>query len=155
MVLTVLGVLLLAVLTASVSLGQVPDGAPPEGSPTDQPPAGAGVPDPLDLDKHPKMEGVVAATAATALTSGDAAALDLARSRGLTVVGTDVRVVVESVDPDPTAARNAVLAAGGTVEGEYANLIQALLAPSALLQVANDPAVAYIRAPVQGYPAGR
>jgi hypothetical protein len=157
----------LVVGLAGVSLGQVPDGAPPpppaqapsgavpDGAPAGDQPAGAGVTDPASLDKHPKMEGVLAATARTASIVGADAALDLAQSRGVAVVGSAVRVIVESVDPDPSAARAVVLAAGGVIEGEYANAIQALLPPSALEQVANDPAVLYVRSPARGVPNTR
>jgi hypothetical protein len=155
----------LLVGVTGVSLGQVPDGPPssgrvPEGSvpdggpPPDQPPDPSAI-DLTNLDKHPKMEGVIAATARTAPLQGDGAALDLARSRGVTVVGTAVRVVVESVDPDPSAAHAVVVAAGGVVEAEYADAIQTLLPPSALEQVATDPTVRYIRAPAVGVPNTR
>src|SRR6266536_1379855 len=112
------GLVVLAALVvglAGVSLGQVPDGAPPpgqvpegtvpDGAPAGDQPLGVGVPDAANLDKHPKMEGVLAATARTAPMQGDGAALDLARARGVAVVGSAVRVIVESVDPDPSAAR--------------------------------------------------
>jgi hypothetical protein len=148
----VAGLAMLIALTASVSLGQVPDGVVPDGAPPADQTSEGGVPDLTNLDKHPKMDGVVAATARTATLAGDDAALDLAQARGLSTVGSDVRVVVESADPDLSAAREVVLAAGGTVEAEYADLIQALLAPSMLEQVANDPAVRYVRAPASAVP---
>jgi hypothetical protein len=161
----VAGLVMLATLTvglAGVTLGQasdesptpgrVPEGSVPDGGPPGDAPADPGVVDATNLDKHPKMDGVIAATARTAHFESDAAALDLARSRGVTVVGTTVRVIVESVDPDPSAAHAVVVAAGGIVEAEYADAIQALLAPSALEQVANDPTVRYIQAPARGVP---
>jgi hypothetical protein len=164
------GLVVLATLVvglAGVGLGQVPDGVPapgqipgvttpggsvPDGAPARDQPPGVDVTDPANLDKHPKMEGILAATARTVPLQGDDAALDLARASGVAVVGSAVRVIVESVDPDPSAARAVVLAAGGVVEGEYANAIQALLPPSALEQVANDPAVQYVRTPARGVP---
>jgi hypothetical protein len=146
------GLAVLAVVSVGISFGQVPEGSVPDGASPPGQGTGASVVDPADLDKHPKMAGSIAATARTAPLSGEDAALDLARARGLTVVGTTVRVVVESADPDLSATRGAIVAAGGTVEGEYADIIQALLAPSMLEQVANDPAVRYIRAPASGVP---
>lgn len=125
-----------------------PSPAPPEEA---MPPQQA--PDPAAPEgKHPKMESQLAETASAARTAGDAAALAVAEARGLAVVNGAVRVVIESATPDRSAARAAVVAAGGIVEAEYADLIQALLPPSALETVAASPDVRYVRAPARAVP---
>jgi hypothetical protein len=102
--------------------------------------------------KHLKLDGVLAAAAITAASAGDDAALAAAGSVGAPVAGSALRVVVESTSMDLTAARTAILAAGGTIEAEYADTIQALLLPSALEAVASSSDVRYVRLPAVGVP---
>lgn len=131
-----------------------PDGAP-AGTPVLTDESG-----PVQVPARPtgqrlKMDGALGLVAETAATSGDAAALAVAESRGLTVVGGAVRVVVESVSMDLTNAEAAISAAGGTVEAAYADAIQALLPPSGLDQVAASPDVRMVRAPARFEPNSR
>jgi subtilisin family serine protease len=71
-----------------------------------------------------------------------------ARGLGLDVVAGRVRVVIEARS-GVGAARDAATAAGGEVEGTYANLVQALVPPASLAALSRSPAVAYLRAPHQ------
>ncbi|MGE3273217.1 MAG: hypothetical protein AB7P40_31080 [Chloroflexota bacterium] len=104
-----------------------------------------------DVDAE-KLIGPLAEIASVARVSGDEAALDTARLNGLTSSGGSVRVLVESASADLTAARAAIVAAGGTIEGEYADTIQALVPPSGLEQVATNPDVRLVRAPAARTP---
>jgi len=61
-------------------------------------------------------------------------------------------VLVETDNPDLTLAKAAIVAAGGVVEGEYADTIQALMPPSGLDALAASPDVRYVRAPARGMP---
>ena len=97
--------------------------------------------------RREKLDGTLAAIADTAATAGDESALAVAQSRALAVSGGMVRVLVESASPDLTAARAAIVAAGGTVEAEYADTIQALVPPAGLDALAASPDVRYVRAP--------
>ena len=72
--------------------------------------------------------------------------LSVARAKGLSVVAGRVRVVVE-VRTSPGVVRSAVLGAGGKIEASHANLVQVLVAPSALDRLSRMPAVRYVRAP--------
>jgi subtilisin family serine protease len=104
------------------------------------------------IQKHAKMDASMAEIARTAGGRGVGNPLDTARTRGIAVVqGALVRVVVESAG-DPRAAVSAVRAAGGQVEAEYADLVQALVAPSSLERLATDAAVNYVRAPARPHP---
>ena len=97
--------------------------------------------------KHQKMD---ASTAQVAAAAGGRIAqnpIDVARARDVTVVDDAlIRVIVESAG-DPAQAVAAVRAVGGTVEAEYRDLVQALVAPNMLERLAADPAVAYVREP--------
>src|SRR5207248_6450492 len=48
--------------------------------------------------------------------------------------------------------RGAIQSAGGDVEGEYGNLVQASVPVGALDQLASDPSVRYVRRPIHGVP---
>ena len=97
--------------------------------------------------RREKLDGALAAIADSAVASGDEAALAAAQAGGLTTSGGAIRVLVESANPDLTAAKAAIVAAGGTVEAEYADTIQALMPPSGLDALAASPDVRYVRAP--------
>jgi hypothetical protein len=118
---------------------------PPDGGP-------GGSRGPSRDEQHPKMDAHVASSAAAARRTGDAAGVRVARERGLDAADAMIQVVVESAAADPTAARAVVVANGGIVEAEYASLIQARLAPSALDPVAADPSVRYVRVPRRPQP---
>ncbi|MGE3271191.1 MAG: S8 family serine peptidase [Chloroflexota bacterium] len=102
--------------------------------------------------KHERMDGTTALIAAASSGRTGQQPLDVARSRSVTVVDNRmVQVVVESAGPRAEAIA-AVRAVGGAVEAEYRNLVQALVAPSALEVLANRPAVAYVRQPARPHP---
>ena len=75
--------------------------------------------------RREKLDGTLAAIADSAVIAGDEAALAAAQAGGLTTSGGAIRVLVESTSLDLTAAKAAIIAAGGTVEAEYADTIQA------------------------------
>jgi hypothetical protein len=126
--------------------GSVPPVATPVRTDESAPPA-FGAPQFKPTVKHDKLDGALAAIADTTAASGEAVALAAAEDSGLAVSGGNVRVIVESASPDLSAARAAILAAGGTVEGEYADTIQALIPLSGLDALAASPDVRYVRAP--------
>jgi hypothetical protein len=91
-------------------------------------------------------------------SAGPAAAVQEARERALPISGPpgneQVRIYVESArGADRAGAVAAVRAAGGRVEAEYADLVQALVPISALDGLANSPEVRYVRPPDIGVPA--
>ncbi|MCC7368895.1 MAG: hypothetical protein IT306_10760 [Chloroflexi bacterium] len=145
------GTLLIVVLVlggVAVADGDLP--APP---PAEQPEATPGSADERSpatgapAPRREKLDGALAAIAETALTAGDDAALAAAQAAGLAISGGQIRVLVECVSLDLANAHAAILAAGGVVEGEYADTIQAMLLPSALDVVAGSPDVRFVRAP--------
>jgi subtilisin family serine protease len=60
---------------------------------------------------------------------------------------TRVRVEIEARTGRDRAVKRLVIRHEGTVEGAYRSLIQALVRPSTLLRIANDPAVRFVREP--------
>jgi hypothetical protein len=164
-----LGTLVLAAVVVLGVLGRIAlaDGpappslpTPPEPSPNEQIPGRADESSPPALTVPPltppaqplKMDGLLANVAAVAATSGDEAALATAQAGGLVVSGSMVRVLVETDNPDLSPAKSAIVAAGGTVEGEYADTIQALMPPAGLDVLAASPDVRYIRTPARPMP---
>jgi uncharacterized repeat protein (TIGR01451 family) len=101
-------------------------------------------------DRHPKLESQLVGIGRTSRTVSVSSALDQSRGASISVVGSQVRVIVEAAGGSNAGAKAAVQANGGTVEAEYANLVQALLPPANLEAVANDPRVAYVRTPAIG-----
>lgn len=99
--------------------------------------------------RHPKLESRLVAASRTVRSGALPApiALDQVRASGVSVVGSQVRAIVEAMPGALGGARAAVRTAGGTVEAEYANLLQVLVPPANLEVLANDPAVAYVRTP--------
>src|SRR3712207_5096393 len=77
----------------------------------------------------------------------DRAALAEAREARLLVVGERVQVVVEARGASAGAIA-AVARVGGTVDGAYANLVQARVLPAEVDALAADPGVAYVREPL-------
>jgi hypothetical protein len=78
--------------------------------------------------KNPKMDGSLSLLTSAAAGRIGPSALEVARSRDLSVTGSgQVRVMVESAGPRSRAVA-AVQAVGGTVEAEYQDLVQALVA---------------------------
>lgn len=111
-----------------------------------RPSGGTSAPE-IRAQKHAKMDGNTALVARAGGGRVSQNPIDVARARSLTVVDDAlIRVVVESAGPRDRAVA-AVRAAGGTVEAEYEDLVQALVAPAMLEALAADPAVAYVRQP--------
>ena len=102
--------------------------------------------------RHPKLDSQLAAVIQSDSDRGPETALAEARGRGLDVVDNRIRVVIESVPGSGAGARAAASAAGGEVEAEYANLIQAVLPIQALERVAGDADVRYVRPPFHAEP---
>ena len=99
---------------------------------------------------NPKLDHQLAVLARAQSTRRARAAM--AEAHGLDMVDGNVRVVVEAGEADLRATRAAVAAAGGKVEAEYADLIQALVPVSTLEALAADPAVHYVRPPFSSTP---
>ena len=97
--------------------------------------------------KHTRIDSSLAQTIRASQAGGRAQAIDAARAGGLAVSNEMVRAIVETNSGGQSGARTAIVRAGGRVEAEYATLIQALLPPAGIEQVANDPAVRYVRRP--------
>ncbi len=102
--------------------------------------------------KHPKIDSQLMGVALAFAQRGESAALDEARKRRLIVIRSKVRVVVESAGRDRSGALAAIRAAGGDVELESGNAIRALLPPSAIQRVGEDPAVRLLRLPARPVP---
>ena len=91
------------------------------------------------------------AQVAAAARTGAPAALGVARTQGLAVTGSDVRVVVEPAN-GVRAAQDAVAAAGGRVEATAGGLVQALVPPAALASLGGAAAIAGVRPPEMPLP---
>ena len=101
----------------------------------------------IRAQKHAKMDSHTALIASAGGGRISQNPIDVARTRSMAVVDDAlVRVVIESAGPRDQAVA-AVHAAGGRVEAEYRELVQALVAPATLEQLAANPAVAYVRQP--------
>ena len=103
-------------------------------------------------NKHPTIDSQLVAVARAFREGGEEAALAEARRRSLTVVDSRVRMMVETRDPDRAGARAAVVTAGGSVEEEVGNLVQALVPPSGIERLGNDAAVRFLRPPFRPIP---
>jgi hypothetical protein len=79
------------------------------------------------------------------------ASIATARAQGLDVAGNEVRVIVEP-SAGTAAAESAVAAAGGRVEAAADGLVQALVPPAALAQLAGAAGVADVRPPARPVP---
>ncbi|MCC7371368.1 MAG: S8 family serine peptidase [Chloroflexi bacterium] len=100
-----------------------------------------------EASKHQRIDSALTQTIRASQAGGRAQALESARVRGIAVRDGRVRVVVETAAGRPRAAKAAISGVGGKVEAEYATLLQALLPPSGIEQVAAEPAVRYVRTP--------
>jgi subtilase family protein/PASTA domain-containing protein len=97
--------------------------------------------------KRAKLAPQLAAVALAADEGDDRGALVEARGARLSVVGERVQVVVEARGTRAGAIA-AVARVGGTVDGAYANLVQARVLPAEIDALAADPGVAYVREPL-------
>ena len=102
--------------------------------------------------KHDKLSGELALLSRAANVGGPDAAIATAQSRSVDMHGDQVQVVVQSDGSDRSGARDAVKGAGGTIQGEYEDLVQALVPVTALEKIANDPDVSYVSRPMHGVP---
>ena len=87
---------------------------------------------PRPTDKHPKLDSQLAALSRTLQQRGVGAALDEARQRRLGTKDVRVRVVIEAAPNARAAVAAGAASLGGTIEAEYANLVQALVPIQAL-----------------------
>ncbi len=116
--------------------------------------AGAATAGDLDVEKpgakDAKLESLLSELAARAEARGNAAAVDYARKHSrIHIQAGKVRVVVEASRSGRGGAAEALAARGAVVEAEYADLVQALVAPGALPALASDPRVRWIREPLE------
>jgi serine protease inhibitor ecotin len=98
-------------------------------------------------ERHPKIDSQLLAVDSAA-SSGLAAGVEAAREQRLTISGGEVRVVVVA-SGSPDSAKAAVSAVGGRVEAAYADLVQAFVPPDAIRELADHPAVRYVRPPAR------
>ncbi|MGE3271932.1 MAG: S8 family serine peptidase [Chloroflexota bacterium] len=99
--------------------------------------------------KHARIDSSLTQAIRAAQAGGRSRGVEAARANGLSVADGKVRAIVEVAAGKQGDARSAVKLAGGQIEAEYKSLIQALLPPTAIEQVAGDPAVRYVRAPAR------
>ncbi|MGH3126889.1 MAG: S8 family serine peptidase, partial [Gaiellaceae bacterium] len=98
-------------------------------------------------EKQAKLDSRLAGVASAAESRGNAAALTVARSKGLRVKNGKVRVVV--VARDRGNAEDAAKGRGGAVEGRHGDKLQVLLPPAALDALSKNPNVEYVRPPLE------
>ena len=101
---------------------------------------------PKSTRKHPKIDSALLAIAQASLR-GSSALAEAARGERVVLRDDKIRVLVESVGADTASARAAITAARGDVDAEYAGVIRAFVAPSALEGLAQHPAVRWIARP--------
>ncbi len=106
----------------------------------------------LSHQGEPRLESQLAQVALSARTHGAAAALETARSQKIDTDQGQVRVIVDPKADRVAASESAVNAAGGSVVAQANGLIEALVPPGALQQLAANGAVAQVRPPATPYP---
>src|SRR5207249_393523 len=97
--------------------------------------------------KHPKLDSHLVAVASAADTAGVAAGIQVARERRLAISANRVRVVLRT-SGDRSPVRKVVVALGGVVDAEYAELVQAFVPTTVLRRLADDPVVLYVGVPL-------
>lgn len=102
---------------------------------------------PRSASSSPKLDSHLSEMATAAQQHGASAAAEQARASALQTQDTRVRIVVEATDA--AAAKAAIEALGGQVEQTYHRLVQALMPPAALTQLAGNAAVQRVRPPFQ------
>jgi Ca2+-binding RTX toxin-like protein len=100
-----------------------------------------------------RLAGDLRDVARSASAAGERAALRLAEARGLGVAGRRVRVVIEAAGASRPQAADAVSASGGAIEAEYGRLIQAVVPPDRLRELALRGGVRLVRSPYRAEPA--
>ena len=103
--------------------------------------------DPSTRVSNPKLDSRLALVADTQRSAGPAAAVAVGERAGLSAQSGRIRVVVVASHGDAAAAKNAVAAEGGAVEASAGPLTDALVAPAALVKLANDPRIERVRPP--------
>jgi hypothetical protein len=102
--------------------------------------------------KSDKMSGELTLLSRAAQQGGPDAAIATAHSRDIETKGGKVQVVVQTDASDRSGARDAIKGAGGDIQGEYEDLVQALVPVTSLEQIANDSDVSYVSRPAHGVP---
>lgn len=102
--------------------------------------------------KSDKMSGDLTLLSRAARQGGPDAAIATAHSRDISVKADKVQVVVQTDASDRSGARDAIQNAGGTIQGEYQDLVQALVPVTSLEQIASDSDVSYVSRPAHGVP---
>src|SRR5581483_6478307 len=97
---------------------------------------------------EPKLDSQLGLLAQSTAGHGAATAMASARRAGLEGSATRVRVVVVSEPNSNAAARGAVTAAGGTIEGTAGPLTEALVPPASLVALSQKASVADVRPPL-------
>src|SRR3990170_3209779 len=106
----------------------------------------SGLPTPPATEKHPKLDSQLVAVASATGTKGVVDGLRVAAEHRLAISGVSVQVVVRA-SGNRSAARDAIQTAGGRVEAEYADLVQAFVPVSALRKLAELSTVGYVGQP--------
>ncbi|MFN0072186.1 MAG: S8 family serine peptidase [Chloroflexota bacterium] len=101
------------------------------------------------VDKHKKLDTLLARAARVERERGPTVAIAEARQGGLKTVNGLVRVVISAVASTRGQVATQVAALGGRAEAEYANLIQALVPVSALQNIANRTDVLRVAPPLR------
>jgi hypothetical protein len=96
---------------------------------------------------EPRLDSQLVQVADSARSHGSAAALASARAQSLDVSHGMVRVIVAARQGRVAPARAAIDALGGQVEEQADGLVQALVAPGALRQLASSSAVESVAPP--------
>ncbi|RPH83039.1 MAG: hypothetical protein EHM88_07895, partial [Candidatus Rokuibacteriota bacterium] len=96
------------------------------------------LPPPTATAKHPKLDSHLVDIAAAADTGGTSAGMRVAAEHSVTASDGDVRVVV-TAKGSRSAVADAIRAAGGQVDAEYANLVQAFVPINRLTELAGLP----------------
>lgn len=102
--------------------------------------------------KNPKLASSLVGVGKQEKSAGRAAAIGEAQAAGMSVKDDQIRVEVVTDGANVGAAQAAVTQGGGTVEGSSAGLVQALVPPGALEQVAATNGVQYVRPPRRLFP---
>jgi subtilisin family serine protease len=102
--------------------------------------------------KPRKLDSRVAELTRIQEQRGGAAALARARELGLETKNGDIRLVLEAMAGERKDLRASLKAAGGAVELEFGHLVQVLIPPSALEEVASHRSVRFMRPPARSYP---
>jgi hypothetical protein len=139
-------VTLIAVLLVALMVG--PGGATPtvaepanQSSGQNAPPP----PPPRPANQSSKLTSSLDRVAETATAQGNGTALNVAASSGMVVASSMVRVEIGAVNPNGAGVKQALSAAGGKIEAEYADLVQALVPADALRSLSADPSIRFVR----------